>query len=257
MDLDSTRQSAINQQHLVLSMQMHCQWTSHKTQSTIMCRWMSTTIWHQLLPILCSSNYLDNCLTCSTFICVTQPALHQVNFMQAFPQADINVPVYLQILAGWQYKDEQGNTDYCLELTKNLYGTKQAMHRWFLHLHDGLLQQGFQQSTISPCLFFHKDCILVIYTDDCLIFVPSAPQVQAVICSLQANFLLKDKGKVKDFLGIHVHCDLTACTITLTQPGLINSVLTNLGLLFTDSHPVQHKFTPATSILHPDTEGAP
>jgi len=24
-----------------------------------------------------------------------------------------------------------------------------------------------------------------------------------------------------------------------------------------DGHPVQHKFTPATSILHPDTEGAP
>jgi len=160
-------------------------------------------------------------------------------------------------LVAWQYKDKHGNTDYCLELTKNLYGTKQAARGWFLHLCDGLLQQGFQQSTIDPCLFFRKDCILVVYTDDCLIFGPSASQVQAIIRSLQTNFLLKDEGEVKDFLGIRVHHDLTARTITLTQPGLIDSILTDLGLLSTDGCPIQHKFTLATSILHPDNEGAP
>jgi len=31
----------------------------------------------------------------------------------------------------------------------------------------------------------------------------------------------------------------------------------DLGLLSSDGRPVQHKFTPATSILHPDTDGAP
>ncbi len=181
----------------------------------------------------------------------------QVDFTQAFPQVDIDVPVFLRMPTGWCYQDEQGNDDYCLELTKNLYGTKQAARSWFLHLRDGLLAQGFQQSSIDPCLFFCHDCILVVYTDDCLIFGPSAPQVQVVIQSLQSNFLLKDEGEVKDFLGIRVHRDPTTRTITLTQPGLIDSVLTDLGLLSTDNRPVQHKFTPATSILHPDMEGAP
>jgi len=102
---------------------------------------------------------------------------HQVNFTQAFLQANIDVPVFLQLPVGWQYTDKDDNTDYCLELTKNLYGTKQAVHGWFLHLHDVLISKGFQQSQINPCLFIRLDCLLVVYTNDCLIFGPSASQV--------------------------------------------------------------------------------
>jgi len=68
----------------------------------------------------------------------------QVDFTQAFPQADIDTPVFLRMPAGWRYTDEDGNTDYCLELQKNLYGTKQAARGWFLHLRAGLLSKGFQ-----------------------------------------------------------------------------------------------------------------
>jgi len=98
---------------------------------------------------------------------------------------------------------------------------------------------------------------LVVYTDDCLIFGPTAQHVQTVIQSLQTSFLLKDEGEVKDFLGIHIYRDLVNQTITLTQPGLIDSVLIDLGFLEAISNPVQHKFTPATSVLHPDSDGAP
>jgi len=149
----------------------------------------------------------------------------QVNFTQAFPQADINVPVFLHMPVRWQYTNAHSNTNYCLELTKNLYSTKQAAHGWFIHLRNGLLAKGFTQSTIDSCLFFHSDCILVVYTDDCFIFGPSAEQVQSVICSLQQTFLLKDKGKVKDFVSIWVSSTPQNGTITLTQPGLIDSVL--------------------------------
>jgi len=31
---------------------------------------------------------------------------HQVDFMQAFPQADIDIAIFLCMPAGWQYKDE-------------------------------------------------------------------------------------------------------------------------------------------------------
>jgi len=55
----------------------------------------------------------------------------QVNFTQAFPQANIDVPIFLQMPAGWKHTDADGNDDYCLELVKNLYGTKQAAQGWF------------------------------------------------------------------------------------------------------------------------------
>jgi len=47
----------------------------------------------------------------------------------------------------------------------------------------------------------------------------------------------------------------------LTQPSLIDSVLQDLGLLNDNTkdnpHPVKHKFTPAASILHTDSDGLP
>jgi len=48
---------------------------------------------------------------------------------------------------------------------------------------------------------------------------------------------MKDEGEVKDFLGTQVQCDPTTKTITLMQPGLIDSVLQDPGLLAPDSHP--------------------
>jgi len=107
----------------------------------------------------------------------------QVDFTQVFPQADIDIPVFLCMPAGWKYTDTNSHDDYCLELTKNLYGPKQAERGWFLHLQDGLISKGFQQSTIDPCLFIQSDCILIVYTDDCLIFGPTAHHVQSIITS--------------------------------------------------------------------------
>jgi len=43
----------------------------------------------------------------------------------------------------------------------------------------------------------------------------------------------------------------------LTQPGLINSVLQDLGLLNADLEKGRPKFTLASSILHPDNDGSP
>jgi len=120
--------------------------------------------------------------------------------------------------------------------------------------------------------FFRSNCILIVYTDDCpifgpqvqaiinsQIFGPSTDQVQAIINSLQQTFLLKDEGEIKDFLGICISCAPQDGTIALTQPGLINSVLQDLELLhdnpYKDDHPVKPCFIPASSILHPDSDG--
>jgi len=59
---------------------------------------------------------------------------------------------------------------------------------------------GFIQSNIDPCLFSCSDCILMIYTDDCLIFGTSDSKFRP-ITTLQQMFLMKDVGKVKDFLA--------------------------------------------------------
>jgi len=117
----------------------------------------------------------------------------QVDFVQAFPQADIDMPVYLRLPQGWEHVDEQGNKDYCLQLIKNLYGTRQGARNWFLFLKEGLLKENFRQSEVDPCLFLRKDCILVVYTDDTILFGPDQSVLINTIKSLSERFTLKDE----------------------------------------------------------------
>ncbi len=56
-----------------------------------------------------------------------------IDFVLAFPQADLDVPVYMELPAGVNPVDvTDGNQRrYVLKLNKSLYGLKQAGYNWF------------------------------------------------------------------------------------------------------------------------------
>ncbi len=143
--------------------------------------------------------------------------------------------------------------NHFIQLKRNLYGCKQAARNLFRHLTQGLLTEDFKQSKIDPCLFPWHDCIMVIYTDDCLIFSKDDKTIDNLLENLSNTYRLEDQGNVSDFLGIHITKDTTNKTISMSQPGLIDFVLQDLNLL-SDS---KTKDTPAMSILYPDTDGHP
>ena len=106
----------------------------------------------------------------------------QVDYTQAFPQAPLDDEVFMRIPQGWFFdpKSQQlcpntsnasfHDTQHCIQLKCNLYGIKQAAQNRYLHLKQGLINHGFIQSNINPCLFIWNDCILVVYTNDCCMF---------------------------------------------------------------------------------------
>jgi len=54
----------------------------------------------------------------------------QMDFVLAYPQADIEVPLYMKMPKGFECEGyEPGKV--VLELCKNLYGQKQAGHVWY------------------------------------------------------------------------------------------------------------------------------
>ena len=53
--------------------------------------------------------------------------IRKIYFIQAFPQADTPEDVHMRMPAGWGYKDENGNTDYVINLKKNLYSTYEKL----------------------------------------------------------------------------------------------------------------------------------
>ena len=180
--------------------------------------------------------------------------MRQVDYVQAFPQA--NLPegenVFMEIPEGYDLGDKNKH-DYCLQLIKNCYGLKQAAYNWNNLLKSGLISLGFKQSEHDPCLYCKDDVICVIYVDDTLFFSKDPSKVDKVISNLQKlNFELTDEGDVDAFLGIKVE-QLEDGTIKMTQPELINRVITTLGL---DKQSKQHKVPAVSPPLHAHKDGA-
>jgi hypothetical protein len=130
----------------------------------------------------------------------------QVDYTQAFPQADLVDPVYMHLPQGWHITPQgtlaphtnpkHNDKTHYIQLLKNLYGCKQAARNWFQHLDAGLKAQGFRQSSTDPCLYLRKDCIMVVYTDDCLIFAPSDAIIDTLVSNLSELYKLEDQGDV-------------------------------------------------------------
>jgi hypothetical protein len=85
-----------------------------------------------------------------------------------------------------------------------MYGLKQAGNNRFDALHHSLLQQGFTQSSYDPCLFICKDCILIVYVDDCLLFAKTDAVLDNLVTSLQKDFVLTSEGSAGAFLRIDI-----------------------------------------------------
>jgi hypothetical protein len=130
----------------------------------------------------------------------------QVDYTQAFPQAELKDPVFLRIPQGW-YVDPSGNlrqqldpqhndTSHYSKLKRNLYGIKQAAHNWFHHLRDGLQHLGFCQSQADCFLFLCNNCVILVYVDDCLIFAPQQVTIDKVIHDLSKSYTPQDEGDI-------------------------------------------------------------
>lgn len=63
--------------------------------------------------------------------------------------------------------------------------------------------------------------MVIIYTDDCLLFTQNNATIDSVIHTLSKYFLLKDQGTAHDYLGTCIQKDITHKTITMSQLGLI------------------------------------
>lgn len=186
---------------------------------------------------------------------------HQVDYTSAFPQADLDVPVYMRVPQGWfvngdgklqQHTDPKYNdNNHYLRLKKNLYGCKQTMRNWFRLLSEGLRKLGFSQSKTDSCLFLRHDCIIIVYVDDCLFFSQNTSTIDQVIASLSASFKLNDEGDVSAFSGVQISKDIINKSIRFTQPGLIDQILRDVGLTTYS----KGKDMPCDSILHPDPTG--
>ena len=97
----------------------------------------------------------------------------QIDFVLAYPQAKVSHDLYMLVPDKFKVQNGKLQMDqaapppwqqkYKMKLLQNLYGLKDAGATWFNHLKKGLLDRGFMQSQVDPCLFYKKDLILITY----------------------------------------------------------------------------------------------
>ena len=129
-----------------------------------------------------------------------------------------------------------------LHILRNTYGQKQAGRVWNRYLIEKLKRIGFQQSQYDECVLYRDNVLYVLYVDDSIVAGPCEEQIDKAIQDMRNIGLdLTVEGDLTDFLGVNLDRQ-TDGTIHLTQPHLINSILSDLGLNREDVTP---KDTPA------------
>jgi hypothetical protein len=103
------------------------------------------------------------------------------HFPQAFPQAKLKEDIYLRFPAGFEHKNDK----WALKLKRHLYELAQASQDWFLKLSAIYERLGFKQSKSYPCLFLRKDMIIVLYTDDCLLYARDTKYIDSFVKTLR------------------------------------------------------------------------
>jgi hypothetical protein len=153
----------------------------------------------------------------------------QIDYVLAFPQADIEVDLYMELPKGFEIGGA-AKGEYVLQLHKNVYGQKQAGRVWNQHLVEKLKSIGFQQSHTDECVFFHGSAVYVLYTDDSILAGPNETELDDILDKMRNVGLdITVEGDISDFLGVNIDRKEDG-TIHLTQPQLIESILKDLRL---------------------------
>ncbi len=156
-----------------------------------------------------------------------------LDFVLAFPQADLDVPVFMEIPPGIDVCDGANKRAYVIELKSSLYGLKQASANWYDCLKKGLERRGFKESKADPCVFIKKGMIILTYVDDCILISDKKEMLQQFIHSLAngiEKFEFTDEGSMDKYLGVEIE-KLEGSEFVLRQPFLISRILEALNVV--------------------------
>ena len=170
-----------------------------------------------------------------------------IDFVLAFPQADLDTDVFMELPYGFQYGYKG---QYVLKLKKNLYGLKSAAVTWFNFMCKGLEAEGFVQSEIDQCV------ILLVYVDDVIAISNDVAVMDLLVKNLQKKYTLEDEGSLTKYLGVDMQINNNG-TMELKQPFLIERIL---KLICSEGENFESKTnirpTPAVKpLLHKDLDG--
>ena len=175
-----------------------------------------------------------------------------IDFKNAFTQASLPEPIYLDMPPGFltanpEYKDK------LIRVKTSLYGERRAANLWYKKIAKTLVDDmNFEVSSMDPCLFIRKDCILVLYVDDAILMARNETALSSILQDLKNHgYDFSRDGDFNSYLGVQID-KLANGAMKMSQPHLARTLLDATGM--NDSNPAE---TPITGPLFRHMESEP
>jgi transposase InsO family protein len=169
--------------------------------------------------------------------------LESVDISTAFLNGEIDAEIYMKIPEGLEIDGEprpgENPRRWVVRLLKGLYGIKQGPRIWALRLHSVLTSIGFERTDCDYSVYVYRRgdvrVMVPIHVDDLLLASNSKSAIQRVKAELASHFKLHDQGPARSILGIKIDRDRASRSVSLSQPGYIESILDQFRM--TDCNP--------------------
>jgi hypothetical protein len=132
--------------------------------------------------------------------------------------------IYVKLPEGYPVPPELEGQEVVGIIEKSIYGLKQAPRLWNKNINSYLRAMNFTPSAADPCLYVRKDSddlsYIALYVDD-LVIATKDPQVMEKIKSeLSTKYEMKDLGELNVIVGMKIHRDWDAGTITFLNKNI-------------------------------------
>jgi len=150
--------------------------------------------------------------------------IHQMDVNNAYLATEAEEEIYMCPPPGYE-----ANGKYC-RLRKCIYGLKQAARAWHKLFSGHLESIGFEKIPDDPCIMINDKATILIYVDDLLIFGKQLKDVESAKQAISQRFNVKDKGEVKDCLGLSITRDRSRRSIRIDQSAYALEIVKRFGL---------------------------
>ena len=162
--------------------------------------------------------------------------LRHLDVDQAFIQAELDTEIFLRLPRGCG--EMSGKV---VLLNKALYGLKQSGRSWYKLLSSTLVECGFEQCLVDPCVFrlMLNDAVvamLVVHVDDIKIAATKGV-TDSVVADLNKRFPTKHLGEVTWYMGSEYRRDREKGTLEISQTQFIRNVVDRFGITKTSPIP--------------------
>ena len=184
-----------------------------------------------------------------------------IDFVLAFPQADLEVPVYMELPAGMELAGHGNESSrFILRLNYSLYGLKNASYNWHNMLRTALLERGFVESLSDPCVFISENMVVLVYVDDCILITKESSAMDTFIDSLKngpEKFVFTDEGKMSSYLGVDISRLPDNDGFKLSQPFLIERIIQAVNFDMSATKGARDNVPAGYPLLSKDENGPP